>query len=964
MRRVKRMIVCLLALIVAAVTSAPTVRAQTTAGGSIRGVVTDEQGGSIPGVLITATSTSVPGLFTATTDLEGQYRLTELPPGDYTILAELPGFAKVARGPVAVRSGINLVASLTMKVGAFDEMVHVTGDTPILETQNAVRSVNVSGELLRATPLSERREWYSALALAPGVTTAEWVNNEKLIYVHGADQAANVVQIDGADVTNASRSGVSYVNLNTDAIDDIQIKTAGIDASSPLGLGGIINIATASGTNTLKGAVTVFGQPLAWNGSNNPGGTSSTVEQLQIDVSGGAPIVKDKLWAYGAYRYSDMTTGVSRTPAELDALRAIIPGYTPFDSENRAHFWFAKVTARLTPSHQIFGFYQEDTNPVLTATPTAEFRSGESTGGSAASFRVNSAWSGRFTTRFAASFNDKRRETDDLGIAGPLRRVFRSTIPSSGRLTGNGSIVLAGNPLTSELTQPNRKSVISFDATLVAPGGLGSHELQSGVYVVPAQHQGNHNRYVNGGFNQEEFVLRDPASLTSGLMPFHRVVMNGPELTTFRQRARDLAFYVQDAWRPTTRLTINAGVRVDRITVRDLIFDVDTQRSTDVGPRFGVNYALTSDARQVVRAHWVRVHDQAGLVTNVGSTTIGQQDLYDLDLNGAFETTFVTPPTLTITANRVIDPGLHQPFVTEAGAAYAIQLPAGFGAGVDVVQRHYRDRPTLVETNGKYQGDVFVGYADEAFNEIFKATNNHWNSPVYRSLEFSVTRRSARTQLIASLVRQWRHIEGTWQPNDPASFITPASFASDAGIGSTTGTTSAATDANSLSGTHMTQRATASAQWQDYAFRSGLVYDAPWGLSFATNYTFQSGIWSGPIVSRLAAPDPAFGPPTVTLSNGRVVSNPLATTIRFAHPTRGEGQLNTPPLHVWNVRAGRRFAWRSARFDASFDVFNLTNHDADLSFQSGANQTYNSLYGTMTFRQLPRSAQFTLRTTF
>jgi hypothetical protein len=352
------------------------------------------------------------------------------------------------------------------------------------------------------------------------------------------------------------------------------------------------------------------------------------------------------------------------------------------------------------------------------------------------------------------------------------------------------------------------------------------------------------------------------------------------------------------------------------------------------------------------------------MVTNVGSTTIGQQDLYDLDVNGTFETVFVTPPTLTITANRIIDPELHQPFVTESGAGYAIQLPAGFGAGVDFVHRHYRDRPTLVETNGKYQGQVFAGYIDEAFNEIFKATNNQWNSPVYRSLEFSLTRRAARTQVIASLVRQWRHIDGTWQPNDPASFITPASFASDTGIGSTTGTTSAATDANSLSGTHMTQRSTASAQWQDYAFRSGLVYDGPWGLSFATNYTFQSGIWSGPIVSRLAAPDPAYGPPTVTLSNGRVVSNPLATTIRFTYPTRGDGQLKTPSLHVWNIRIGRRFAWRAARFDASLDVFNLTNHDADLSFQSGANQTYNSLYGTMTFRQLPRSAQFTLRSTF
>ena len=951
------------ATLVAVLSSMAILGAQSPAG-SIRGGVVDEQGAAIPGVVVTATSPTVPGVFSATTDVEGQYRLPDLPPGDYTVTGELAGFSRIARSPIAVRTGLTLVVPLTMKVGAIDEMVQVRGETPLLETATATRSVNISGELLRATPLSERREWYSALALAPGVTTAEWVNNDKLIYVHGADQAANIVQIDGADVTAASRTGVSYVSLNTDAIDDIQIKTAGVDAAAPLGVGGIINIATASGTNALKGAVTVFGQPRAWNGNNTPGGTSSTIEQLQIDASAGAPLVKDRLWAFGAYRYSDLTSGVSRSAAELDALRALLPGYSPFDSENRAHFWFAKLTTRWTEKHQIFGFYQEDTNPVLVVTPTAEHRSRESTGGMATSLRINSIWSGRLTTRFAASYNDKRRETDDQGVAGPARRIYRGTLLSAGRLTGNGLIVLAGNPLASTVTQPNRKATVSFDATFLAPRLAGSHELQAGVYLVPTLHQGNHNSYVNGGFVLEETALRDSTSLTSGLVPFHRTVMNGPELTTFWQRTRDAAVYVQDAWRPTSRLTINAGVRVDRITVRDLIFGVGAQESVDVGPRFGINYALTADARQVARAHWVRVHDQPGLVTSVGATTIGQQDLYDLDLNGSFETVFVTPPTLALTANRVIDPGFHQPFINEAGLGYAVQLPAGFGAGVDAVQRHYRDRPTLVETNGRYNGSIFAGYLDETFNEIFRATNNRWNSPVYRSLELSLTRRTARMQAIASLVRQWRHMDGTWQPNDPAAFIQPGAFANDRAIGSTTGTTSASTDANSLSGTQMTQRSTASAQWQDYAFRGGIVYDGPLGLSLATNYTFQSGIWSGPIVSRLAAADPAFGPATVTLANGRVVSNPLATTIRFAYPTRGEGQLRTPALHAWNLRVGRRFSWREARFDASIDVFNLTNHDADLSFQSGANQTYNSLYGTTTFRQLPRSAQVTLRTTF
>lgn len=100
------------------------------------------------------------------------------------------------------------------------------------------------------------------------------------------------------------------------------------------------------------------------------------------------------------------------------------------------------------------------------------------------------------------------------------------------------------------------------------------------------------------------------------------------------------------------------------------------------------------------------------------------------------------------------------------------------------------------------------------------------------------------------------------------------------------------------------------------------------------------------------------------LSNGRVVTNPLATTIRFAYPTRGDGQLKTPPLHVANLRLSRTFILRAVHLDAGLDVFNVTNSGTDSFFNSGANQTYNPLYGTTRFRQPPRSAQIALRTSF
>ena len=299
------------------------------------------------------------------------------------------------------------------------------------------------------------------------------------------------------------------------------------------------------------------------------------------------------------------------------------------------------------------------------------------------------------------------------------------------------------------------------------------------------------------------------------------------------------------------------------------------QDSTEIGPRFGVNYAITADARNVARAHWVRVADQPGLMTTLGTASLATHDLYDLNLDGTFETAFFTPGTFAVTSNRQLDPNLHQPSVREWGAGYSKQLGGGASASVDYLHRLYLDRPTEVETNGLYNGNVFAGYRDPGFNEIYLATNNSWNTPVYDSLEFSMTKRTSRLQGVASYVRQWRHIDGTWQPNDPASFIQPGAFANSAGIGSTTGTTSAPTDANSLSGSQGTQRGTGSAQWLNHAVRTGASYTGPWALLIAADLTIRSGIFSGPVVTRVAAADPAFGPATVTLPNGRVVTNPL-----------------------------------------------------------------------------------------
>src|SRR5215831_2748082 len=98
--------------------------AQTTEG-SIRGHLRDEQGAALPGVIVTATSPAAATPFTAVTDPEGYYRLLNLPPGEYSVSAELQGFAKFIRENLVMRAGLNLDVDIMLRIGNLTETIDV-----------------------------------------------------------------------------------------------------------------------------------------------------------------------------------------------------------------------------------------------------------------------------------------------------------------------------------------------------------------------------------------------------------------------------------------------------------------------------------------------------------------------------------------------------------------------------------------------------------------------------------------------------------------------------------------------------------------------------------------------------------------------------------------------------------------------------------------------------------------------
>lgn len=932
--------------------------------GEVRGTIKDEQGGVLVGVVVSAMPVDDRPPLTTTTDAAGFYSIADVPPGEYSIKAELQAFTTIVQPGVVARAGLSLSLDLTMSIGGVGEAVTVRRDTPLLETKSAISALNVGGDLQRALPLSGARDWADAARLAPGVISAQ--STEATTYsLHGSYPGVHVLQVDGADLTAASIATNAYIRFSNEAVGDVQIKTGGLDASSPIGLGVVINMTTPSGTNRLAGAAGVAVQPLRWNASNTTGGSSTQVGLIQPDFSLGGPIRRDRWWFFGTYRRTQQTVGLSRTAAQIAALEALSPGFTPFDNETNGNAVFGKSTSQLSANHHLMVFAQRDVTPqdANDGTYAGKYLRYEQ-GGSAYAARLSSVFGPSTTSRVEVSYNDKAQPIlvnyDDR----PGRRIYQNGFISSGVLVGNGLLATLDNYPGLSFPSTGDKLTIAADVTHLRQGWAGSHEMQAGVYLQPWVRRRSLALAPNNGYVVEDSVLKNASDPAAGVVPFHRQVYQTTTFPNTSMDSRDYAFYVQDVWRPASRLTLTAGVRVDLIRQVDRTLDVPVQDSADIGPRFGVNYLLTPDGHNTVRASWTRVHDtmQSTNVT-AGTTAGGLTDSYDNNLDGIFETSLVVPAVTRVNPNRTFDiDNWHQPYVNEWTVGYRRQLPGLVSIDASWTGREYRDRGAGIEVNGIYDGGVFQGYRNVDLNQVYLVTNNTWNWPVYNALSLQVTKQTARLQIVGSYTRQWRHLAGTWQPNDPAAFIQPEAFSVNNGIGPTRGNAGTATDANSLSGTQGTTSAVA--PWRDHAASLGVNYSGPWGLLFATSYTFQSGVWSGPVVTRLAAADPQFGPGTITLSNGRVVQNPLATTIRFLGPTRSDGQFTLPNLHILNLRIGRDTAILGGRLTTAIDFFNVTNHDADQAFLSGANQLYNPSYGLGRDRQLPRAVQLSCRFTF
>ena len=145
----------------------PAVPALAHAQAALAGVVRDNTGAVLPGVTVEATSLAlIEKSRTAVTDGTGQYRITELPPGTYTMTFTLSGFSVVKREDVEVRGSGVIPINAELRVGALQETITVTGESPLVDTQTTRRETVITSETLATLPVT--RSYGTLLAAIPG----------------------------------------------------------------------------------------------------------------------------------------------------------------------------------------------------------------------------------------------------------------------------------------------------------------------------------------------------------------------------------------------------------------------------------------------------------------------------------------------------------------------------------------------------------------------------------------------------------------------------------------------------------------------------------------------------------------------------------------------------------------------------------------------------------------------------
>ena len=327
--------------------------------GSLVGTVTDASGSAMPQANVALTNLGTAERRSAPTDNSGNYQFVSLVPGQYKIEVEQTGFRHFVREPVTVEVQSAVRIDVPMQVGDVNQVVEVTGQTPLLQTENASLGQVVESRKVLEMPLNGRNV-FGLVALVAGVVPGgqsgttptganpfAWGNYQ----IGGGQANQSAAFLDGAPLNT------SYVNLTAlvptqDAIQEFRVQTNNLGPEFGRLAGGAINLTTKSGTNEFHGSTYEFFRNRVLNANtffNNKAGVKRPAfSQNQYGASLGGPVLKDKtffFFAWEGFRLRQGQSYVYSVPTDpmrggdFSSLRnsggAVIPIYDPLSTCGR-----------------------------------------------------------------------------------------------------------------------------------------------------------------------------------------------------------------------------------------------------------------------------------------------------------------------------------------------------------------------------------------------------------------------------------------------------------------------------------------------------------------------------------------------------------------------------------------------------------------------------------------------------
>src|SRR6266545_335273 len=618
--------------------------------GGIAGVVRDASGAVLPGVTVEAASPAlIEKVRSVVADGQGLYRIVDLRPGAYTVTFTLPGFATSRREGIELTTSFTATVNAEMKVGTLEETVTVTGESPVVDTQNVQQQTTLSREILDAIPTSRRPAQFITLIVgADGGANASTlhdvggVGSDRAFFgVHGQRADDMTYNFGGMDSRVFSGGGFRY---NAHTFEEVVVETAAGSAEATTG-GVQINIIPKDGGNIFSRSMSteLTGPKLQSDNINDylrtHGIASAGAVRRYYDIGGGVggPIRQNKLWFFSAFRYEDRSLYQA---GNYYNKRQGTVFYEPDLSRPAYNHDFSKdaslrLTWQATAKHKLVGNFTdhpscqctfallEQVSPIFAPEAVAEHRY-------TPQYLATAHYTSPLTDRLLieADFSKSRYNREQRRIPGVGYDAISVTD------TGLNLRYGARSTLYQRLNDEREHERVAMSYI------TGTHNLKAGVDL---------NQFSQGEKQYDDpFLVNHAISYTfRNQLPVSVSIYTGPYGPY--QEGKENNLYVQDQW-TIRRLTLNLGIRYDvydmtipashlgagvYVPARDFPEVKHSPRWENLSPRIGSAYDLFGTGKTALKVALGRYPSRnTGVAVNLPvsnqptSTTIAWNDTF------------------------------------------------------------------------------------------------------------------------------------------------------------------------------------------------------------------------------------------------------------------------------------------------------------------------------------------------